>query len=381
MRIGLNGQKLLIDKLAGPEVYTLNTFKSLAKVDKNNDYIVYLCEIPGSDFWQDLSQGNPNFSYQVVSGYLSWTQISLARQLFKDRVDVLFSATHTMPVVHPGKTIIVSMIHGLEYRVNQQLKRSSFKFLIHPIILWWVMRFSKITVVPSKAVKDAVLSLKWPFIKAEKIRVVHEGVSGAFYRRDDKEIKKMREKYHIGDSNYLYFVSTIQPRKNIPGMVRGFSSALEENPQLKDTKLLISGKLGWMYQDSLDAPKKYGVEEQVLFLGRTPDEDLPILYSGANYFINLSLEEGFGIPLLESMACEAPAIVSDIPAFRELGREYPIYVDPYSTDSIKKGITKALTEKRPVENIKKAKEISRKYTWEDTAFQLVSIFESFFKHL
>jgi len=380
VKIGLNGQHLLIDKLAGPEVYTFNTFKSFAKVDKENEYIVYFSKTPSEDFWQELIQGNNNFSYKVVSCLMSWTHVGLAIQLFKDEVDVFFGATHTVPIIRPKKTIFVSMIHGLEYKVNQQLKKLSFKFIVHPFILWWVMKFSRVTIVPSKAVKDAILSLKWPLITADEIRIVHEGVSATYYKRPDKEIEKLRNKYQIGDSDYLYFVSTIQPRKNIPNMVHGFSLALEETPKLKGTKLLISGKLGWMYQDSLGAPKKYGVEEQVRFLGRTPNDELPVLYSGAQHFINLSFEEGFGIPLLESMACETPAIVSNIPAFKELGRGCPTYVDPHSVDSIKKGIIKALTEKQDPENIKKAKEISLKYTWENTAFQLVSIFESFFKH-
>lgn len=381
MQIGLNGQQLLIDKLAGPEIYTLNTFRSFAKVDKKNDYIVYFSKTPPKDFWQELIQGNDNFSYKVVGSLLSWTHVGLARQLFKDKVDVFFGATHTIPFFRPVNTIFISMIHGLEYKVNMQLKKLSFKFVIRPLILWWVIRHSRLTIVPSKAVKDAVLSLRWPFIKADKIRIIHEGVSEDYYKRPDKEVQKVREKYQLGNMDYLYFVSTIQPRKNIPNMVHGFSMALEENPRLKNTKLLISGKLGWMYQDSLDAPKRYSVEENVSFLGRTPDDELPVLYSGAHHFINLSFEEGFGIPLLESMACETPAVVSDIPAFRELGRVHPIYVDPHSVDSIKKGITRALTEKKDFDNIKKARELSQKYTWDSTAFQLVSIFESFFKHL
>jgi len=243
------------------------------------------------------------------------------------------------------------------------------------------MRFSKLVIVPSVSVKKAISNLSWPFIDQEKVRVVPEGVNDTYYKRGREEIDKIREKYKIGAGRYLFFVSTIQPRKNIPRMVHGFSLALEENKDLRDAKLLISGKLGWMYQDSLDAPKKYGVQDNVMFLGRTPDVDLPILYSGAEYFINLSLEEGFGIPLLEAMACETPAIVSDIPAFRELGREFPIYVDPYSIYSIRDGIKKALTKKRPAEDIKKAREISQKYTWENTAEQLLTLFQSLVKHL
>jgi len=381
VKIGLNGQHLLIEKLAGPEVYTFNTFRSFAKIDQANEYIVYFDRQPSEKLWQELSLGNPNFSYKVVFSPLSWTHVALAKQLFKDRVDVFFNAVHTIPLFRPPKTVFVSMVHGLEYKVNRNLKKFSFKYLVHPLILWRVMRFSKLVIVPSVSVKKAISNLSWPFIDQEKVRVVPEGVNDTYYKRGREEIDKIREKYKIGAGRYLFFVSTIQPRKNIPRMVHGFSLALEENKDLRDAKLLISGKLGWMYQDSLDAPKKYGVQDNVMFLGRTPDVDLPILYSGAEYFINLSLEEGFGIPLLEAMACETPAIVSDIPAFRELGREFPIYVDPYSIYSIRDGIKKALTKKRPAEDIKKAREISQKYTWENTAEQLLTLFQSLVKHL
>lgn len=380
MKIGLNGQKLLIDELAGPEVYTFNTFKAFAGLDKQNEYIVYFDREPSQKYWQELSLNNPNFSYCVVSSHVSWTHFGLAKQLFKDKVDVFFGATHTIPVVRPGKTIFISMIHGLEYKTNQKLKRTSFKYLIHPLILWWVMIFSKMVVVPSQAVRKDISDLKWSLVKLTKIKVVPEGVSVAYYKRSQTEIERIRDKYDIGPGRYLFFVSTIQPRKNIPRMVKGFSLALEKRPDIKDTKLLISGKLGWKYHDSLRAPTKYGVEKQIKFLGRTPDEDLPILYSGSHYFINLSLEEGFGIPLLEAMACETPAIVSDIPAFKELGRDNPIYADPYSIYSIRDAIIKALSEKVDQEKINKAKRISKNYTWDNTANQLLSLFESSLKN-
>ena len=385
MKIGLNGQKLLISKLAGPEVYTLNTIKAIAKVDKKNEYIVYFDKTPDNVFWHDLSQGNPNFSYKVVVNKLSWTQVGLASELFKNHVDVFFGATHTIPAIKPKKTKFVSMIHGLEYKVNKQFKTSPIKLFIHPIILWWVLAFSKLIIVPSKSTKDSIESKKWLFVNNNKIRVVAEGVSDIFYKREVGEISQIRNKYDIGVSPYFIFVSTIQPRKNIPRMIHGFSQALLENKELANYKVLICGKLGWLYQDSLDAPKKYDLEKQVTFLGFTPTEDLPILLSGAEYFVSCSLDEGFGIPLLEAMSCETPAIVSDIPAFKELGNDNQIYVNPIKIDSIKRGFLQAVKNKKDSkktqEKIKSAKETSQHYTWEKGATQLVTFFQSLYKHL
>ena len=382
MRIGLDGQKLLVDKLAGPEVYTFNTFKSFAELDKNNQYIVYFDSTPNNQFWNELSQNNPNFSYTVVPKKLSWTQIGLALELIKNPVDIFFNAKHSIPGIVSllRKTTFVSMIHGLEFRSNRQFFRNPLKSLVHPFVLGWVCAFSKIIVAPSRATKEAVLEQVVPKVSEEKIRIIHEGVDASFYKRPKNEIDDMRAKYELGDSDYLLFVSTIQPRKNISNMVAGFALALEEEPKLKNTKLVISGKLGWLYQDALDAPKKHDVEEQVKFVGRTPDEDLPKLLSGAKAFISCSLEEGFGLPLLQAMATETPTIVSDIPAFMELGRETPTFVKPESVDSIKNGILRSFGQNNS-HDVKQAKQRAKQYSWEKGGRQLISLFESLIKNV
>ncbi len=373
MKIGLDGQNLLIDKLAGPEVYTLNVVKSLAAIDKENDFIVYFDRIPDDNFWKELTNGNNKFSYKVLRSWLSWTQIALLIQLFLDKPDVFFNAKHTIPFIHPTKTKIISMIHGFEYRVNNQYFNNPLKHIIHPIILWWVIKFSSKVVVPSLHVKSIIDNLKWPFINREKVIVIPEGMSELFYKRPSSEVEEMRLKYKIKNNPYLIFVSTIQPRKNIPKMVNAFSKVVKKYDKYKDVKLLISGKLGWLYQESLAAPGKYGVAENMRFLGRTPDVDLPKLLSGAKAYINCSLEEGFGLPLLEAMACETPALVSDIQAFKEIGQDCPIYVDPNKVECIEQGILEILNSDM-AERVKNAKILSKEYSWVNTVKQIKSLF-------
>ncbi|MFC1722138.1 glycosyltransferase family 4 protein [Patescibacteria group bacterium] len=380
MRIGLNGQKLLIDKLAGPEIYTYNTFKALAALDDDNYYTVYLEKEPAHKWWKELSNRNKNFSYKVVPKILSWTQIGLASQLFIDNQDLFFSATHTIPGINLRKTKIISMIHGMEYKINNQFHNNPIKKLIHPLILWWVLTFSNAIVVPSSATKKAILKIKWPFFNKNKIMIIPEGVNKSFHKRSETEINKVKKKYKLDNKPYLIFVSTIQPRKNIPIMVNAFSKFLEKHKKYNNHLLLISGKLGWLYQDSLNAPKKYKIENNVKFLGRTPDEDLPPLLSGAEGFISCSLEEGFGIPLLEAMACETPAIVSNIPAFKELGKNNVIYVNPKSVESIKTGIENLLVKRKGNVLVKPAKSLASQYTWEKGGNELMSLFDRVFKN-
>lgn len=341
MKIGLNGQVIQNDKPAGPEIYTINLFKSLAKIDKENLYTIYLDKKPSEEFFQDITGGNPNFSYVVIEGKKLWTQYYLAKELLKNPVDVFFTAIHTIPIIRSKKTKFVVMIHGLEYKFTKGFKNPLKKLKIERPIRCAAINSDKI-IVPSQATKDEIKKRKWG-ADDEKIEIVYEGVSNEFYERDETEVQKIREKYGVVGKPYLLFVSTIQPRKNLPNTIRAFSQFINENPEMKKTQLLIAGKNGWDYQESLEAPLKYGVVDNVKFLGRVPTEDLPALFSGAKGYINISFEEGFGLPLLESMACGKPSVVSDIPAHREVGGSLPIYANPFNVENIKDGIFKIMT--------------------------------------
>lgn len=341
MKIGLNGQVIQISNPAGPEVYTINLFKNLARLDSENDYTIYLDKTPSKEFFNEITGGNPKFSFKVLEGEKLWTQHYLAKELIKNPVDVFFTAVHTIPMIRTGKTKFVVMIHGLEYKFTKGFKNPLKKLKIERPIRYAAKHSDKI-IVPSKATKDEILKRRWG-IKDEKIKIVYEGVSEEFYERTGDEIKKIREKYDLKDSPYLLFVSTIQPRKNLPSTIRAFSQFINENPEMKNTLLLIAGKNGWDYQESLEAPDKFGITKNVKFIGRVPQEDLPALYSGSKGYINISYDEGFGLPLLESMACGVWSVVSDIPAHREVGGSLPIYVDPYNIENIKDGIFKIMT--------------------------------------
>ena len=124
-----------------------------------------------------------------------------------------------------------------------------------------------------------------------------------------------------------------------------------------------------MYEESLNSPSKFGVSENVIFTGPISSEDLPVLFSGAIAFVSCSLEEGFGLPLLESLACETPAMVSDIPSFREIGEDKVIYIDPNNTESIKNGFLEIVSN--PL--TKNLEGLARKYTWEKTAKETLQI--------
>ena len=374
MKIGLNGQKILDKNPAGPEIFTINLFENLAKIDLKNEYFIYTTKKPEKDLENKIKQGNEKFHFKEIEYRKLWTQYGLAKELIKNPVDVFFTAIHSIPMIRSSKTKFVVMIHGLEYQYTLGYKNPLNRFFIERPIKYAIKHSDKI-ITPSLATKEEILKRNWN-VDEKKIEVVYEGVSEEFYPKSEEEIDKIRKKYEIGKNPYLLFVSTIQPRKNIPNMIRAFSQFINENEEMKNTLLLIAGKKGWDYEKSLEAPQKYGVEKNVKFLGRVPEEDLPILYSGAKGYINVSFEEGFGLPLLESMACGVPSVVSNIPAHKEVGDYLPIYVDPNNIENIKDGIFEIMTRSF---DKKEFIERSKNFSWKNTAEKTLEVLEKTLK--
>jgi glycosyltransferase involved in cell wall biosynthesis len=375
MKIGLNGQKILIENPAGPEKYTLNLFQSLAKVDQVNEYIIYLSKKPPEGFFEKLTEKNPNFSYKVLAKEKFWTQFWLAKELIFNPVEVFFSAVHTIPIIKRRKMKVVGMIHGLEYTYSKEYKHP-IKRLFLNLPEKYVCGHSDLLVVPSKATKEAILSAGWKTIDANKIHVVHEGVSNRFRHLEDEMTRSVLQRYNLEPGNYLFAISTIQPRKNYTKMIEAFGQVLSENPNFRNMKLAIAGKNGWDFEEILATPKKFHLENSVSFLGRIPDKDVPTLYSEATAYISTSLEEGFGLPLVEAMACGIPTVVSDIPAYREVGGQYPTFVNPQDTGSIKSGIKKLL-ENPPAESyLAEAVRHAQGFSWESCAAKTIELFKT-----
>ncbi len=368
MKIGLNCQYILIDNPAGPERFTLNLYRYLARNDNKNTYVLYFNSQPSEQLLKELTNDNSNFSYKVLKSPILWTQFRLAFELLINPVDVFFTPIHTLPFVRNYKTKFVAMIHGLEYKTNNKLGGFSFKKVIHPTLLKAVIKSADKIAVPSQATKNAIINQKMTN-EIEKITIINEGVGEEFYSRSQEQIEKVLNKYDLGFKKYLLFVSTIQPRKNIVNLIHAFSIAHNE---YKNIDLVLVGKLGWKYDEILTAPKKFGVEKNVRFLNWVSQADLPYLFSGSLGYVNMSYDEGFGLTVLEAMASEIPVVVSDIPAHKEVGADLIKYVNANDVKDIANGISTLL--KGEVQSF--AKERAKKFTWDETAKKFIELYVS-----
>jgi alpha-1,3-rhamnosyl/mannosyltransferase len=164
-------------------------------------------------------------------------------------------------------------------------------------------------------------------------------------------------------------VGTLEPRKNLSGLLGAFA-ALHRRIR-RPLWLVVAGRRGWERELSVPAE----VASQVRFLGVVPDSELPALYSGAALFVSASWYEGFGLPLIEAMACGTLGVVSDLPVFREIGGDACLYADPADPEGFAEQVARGLELAQSGQARERALQQAGQFTWQASALQLLEIYQ------
>ncbi len=362
MKIGIDASKISISQKTGTENYAYNLIRELLRLDHRNDYILYLREDP-PDFVKD----HPNVSTKKIPLPRLWTQAGLASEVLFSPPDVLFVPAHTMPVVHrPGLKTVVT-IHDLGAEFLEQYHQFPQKLYLNRSTEYVAKFASHLIAVSEATKKDLTDKLT---VNPERVSVIYEGWDRElFHKPTIAEVRIIREKYRLID-DYLIFVGTIQPRKNLERLIEAFAKAKI------GLDLVLVGKKGWLSEPIYNAPKKFGVSDRVKFLGHVPSADLPGLYGGARALTFPSLYEGFGLPVLEALACGTVVLTSDSTSLPEVGGEAALYVNPLDMSSIRRGIediatNNKLRDKLLSEGINQV----QKFSWDKAAKETLAVFE------
>jgi glycosyltransferase involved in cell wall biosynthesis len=390
MTIGFDASRARLKERAGPENYTYNLLRELLRIDRENFYRLYT-QLSASSFLSTFQLRTSNFEWQAIRWPRLWTQGGLALECWRRPPDVLFIPAHTIPVMRrPGLRTVVT-IHDVGFQKFLEQYQSRWWRLYGGRISNYAARAATYVIAVSESTKrDLIEQLG---VEPDKIVVVYEGVNHEVFRQQcnnvsslrsersasggSKTMKQLRGKYGI-DGKYLLFVGTVQPRKNIVRLIEAFQKALSSpNPP---NSLIVAGKRGWLANEIYEAPKKFGVEDRVKFLGFVPTEDIISLMNGAASLVFPSLYEGFGLPVLEAMACGCPVVTSNISSLPEVVGEAGILVDPYSVEDIARGITEVLQLSDAQRQILVEKGIkqAKKFTWEKTARETLEVFRQVF---
>jgi glycosyltransferase involved in cell wall biosynthesis len=184
----------------------------------------------------------------------------------------------------------------------------------------------------------------------------------------------IRRKYDIPEK-YILYVGTIQPRKNLDTLIEAFN-CLKKDRGIKQ-KLVVVGRKGWLYDRLFARIDELGLNEDVIFTGFVPDEELPYIYDGAAVFVYLSLFEGFGLPPLEAMACGVPVITSDTTSLPEVVGDAGITVSPTDLEQVTEAIRNLLENVELADSLRRlGKDRARLFSWDSAARETLQVYDT-----
>ncbi len=214
-------------------------------------------------------------------------------------------------------------------------------------------------------------------ISPEKIYVIYSGINNQFRKVNfrDERLRTVKKKYGLPSKFILYF-GTIEPRKNILGLIRAFYCL--KNLGFKDLKLVIAGAKGWLYEEIFKEVKKSKYFSEIFFTGFVDEEDKVYLYNLADLFVYPSFFEGFGFPPLEAMACGVPTVTSCVSSLPEVIGDNALMVDPWNIDELVDAMKILLTDQKMRLRFKRRSiRLVQKFSWFKTAQETLKVLTDF----
>lgn len=367
--IWIDGYEANVPQRLGSGRVAFELLKNIEKIDKQNDYLILLPSEPLAD----LPKERPGWQYKILKPKKLWTRIALPLFLFKSKLkpDVFFSPTHYSPWFSPVKRVVT--IFDLSYLRFPEMFEPKDLYQLTNWTKQSIEKASQIVTISQSSKKDIIKTYK---IDPKKVTVCYPGYNEELFRpvSDKQKIAQVLDKYQI-DSPYILFIGTVQPRKNLKRLIQAMV-------KIDNLKLVVVGKTSgegrqaWKFEEIVELPKKLEIEDKVIFTGFVPNEDMLYLLNGATAFVLPSLWEGFGIPVVDAMACGVPVIVSNTSSLPEVAGKAGLYVDPNSVDQIEQAIRLISTDKKMHAKLSKlALEQAKKFSWKKMAKQLIEVLE------
>jgi glycosyltransferase involved in cell wall biosynthesis len=245
------------------------------------------------------------------------------------------------------------------------------QLLVRPIVALVARRARQIITVSEHARQDVIRVLRVP---AERVSVTLEAAASCFAPASAEERERVRAAHGI-EGPYVLYVGTLEPRKNLPRLVRAWH-ALRRAGKIPH-RLVMVGARGWQDGPIFETVRALGCEDAITFTGYVPQADLPAIYSAADAFVFPSLSEGFGLPVVEAMACGTPVLISSAPALMEVAGGAALEVDAGSHRSICDGLERLLTDDA-LRAALRERGLARAaaLSWEQTARQTLQVYRA-----
>ena len=378
MIIGLDANIYSYPK-TGCAVYAHNLIQSLRALSEQDLFKFYsfgfLKKIPhGACF--EIAKHPLNRIYPIIKIprpllYLMWKYINRPElESIIGDVDIVHGLTIWIPATSKAKKIVT--IYDLTPLTHPQAHKTADRLKFSKLINHAIKTSDAILTISESTKNDLINYLG---IKKNKITVTYIGIDHNVYKNinDFKYVEKVKLKYSIS-KRYLYYLGTIEPRKNVDVLLKAFLTVKEKTGA--DFQLVISGMVGWMVDDLMETIFSYMASGDLIYTGFIDNDEAVALYNGATVFVYPSQYEGFGIPVAEAMACGCPVITSDSSSLPEVVGGAGLLVEPNNSEALADAMLKVLNSSDLQISMRdKGLERAKKFNWMNAAQITKKVYE------
>jgi glycosyltransferase involved in cell wall biosynthesis len=289
-------------------------------------------------------------------------------ELMRLGLDVLHSPDFIPP--HRPSCRSVITVHDLAFLLYPHfLTKESARYYGH---IDQAVRWTDHIIAVSESTKrDTMQHLGVP---EDKITVVYEAANPLFRPVDGDEAREEVRNRHGVEGPFILFVSTIEPRKNVPTLLRAVWQLLECYKE--DVRLVLAGGKGWLFQDAFAVVEELNLDSRVHFVGRVSSEDLLNLYNAAEMLAHPAFYEGFGLPPLEAMACGLPVVVANVASLPEVVGDAGLLIDPHDADELTVAMWRILNDTSLREEMqRKGLRQAERFSWQRAARETLEIYQ------
>ncbi|MGP8024213.1 MAG: glycosyltransferase family 4 protein [Methanobacterium sp.] len=364
------------DFSGGIGVYTHQLLKNLNLIDKENEYYpIHYLEKNIDVYNQNKDIIIPKNRF--VTGWgnnMLWRYFTLPLHLKKYSLDVIHDPYELGAFTFGGSFRKIITVHDLTPLLFPSLFKK-MDVIFHRLLLKkTINNADKIITVSYHTQKDLITYLNVP---KDKIKVIYNGNDARFQPLNYIEISKVREKYKLPE-RFILSVGGLHPIKNISRLLKAYNLSRRNG---LNHKLVIVGMVMDKVSEIFQTLKGLNLEDQVIFTGKVPDNDLVGLYNSADLFIYPCLYAGFGLPPLEAMSCGTPVIASNNSSLPEVVGDAGLLINPYDITEIADAINNIITDDDLRKNlIKKGLKRSKQFNWSKSAYETLEVYKEVYDY-
>ena len=298
---------------------------------------------------------------------IAWEQSVLPLELVREGADLLHALGFVSPVAWRGRTVVT--VYDLSFlRFPETFNRSN-RIYLSQFTPPSLRRADRVITISEETRRDVIELCGVP---PERVTAILLAADERFEPAAPDDVTAFRARHDLPDRSVLY-QGTLQPRKNVETLVRAYARLRDQGSD--DHILVLAGPRGWQYESIFELTRQLGLADSVRFPGFVPDDDLPLWYSSATVFAYPSVYEGFGLPLLEAMACGAPVVSSNASSLPEVVGDAGVLVDPSDVEGLCSALRQLLEDEPRRQALATAgRARAQTFSWRRTASETVQVY-------